>query len=352
MSKQILLIEDNEDLRENTAELLELANYTVLTAENGKIGVAKAKEHLPDLIISDIMMPELDGYGVLRMLGQIPETSTIPFVFLTAKADKTDFRTGMNLGADDYLTKPFNESDLLDIVAIRLKKSESLKKEVSANSEGLDSFISTAEQTSSLQNLSDDRKLSNYKKKEVIYREGDYPSSIYLLNSGKIMVSTEDDGAREYITELISPGDYFGYSDILLKGDRTENAFVLEDSEIYKIPRDDFEKLLFDNKDVAAQFIKILAQNVKEKEERLLRLAFQSVRIRVRDALLFLRDKFKKDDEVLNMAISRDNLASIVGTSPETVIRTLSDFKSEGLIEVYRSEIKIINESGLESMKY
>src|SRR4051812_20977154 len=104
--KKILLIEDNAGIRENTSEILSLANYSVITAENGKVGVELAQRERPDLIICDIMMPELDGYGVLHILGKKDDTASIPFIFLTAKTEKTDIRKGMNLGADDYLTKP------------------------------------------------------------------------------------------------------------------------------------------------------------------------------------------------------------------------------------------------------
>ena len=110
--KKILIIEDNPDVRENTAEILELSNYEVITAENGKEGVKLANEILPDLIICDVMMPELDGFGVLRILGQNQLTNHIPFIFLTAKTEKADFRKGMNLGADDYITKPAEPDEL------------------------------------------------------------------------------------------------------------------------------------------------------------------------------------------------------------------------------------------------
>ena len=120
--KTILLIEDNTDVLETTKEILELADYTVLTALEGKTGVELAKNEKPDLIICDIMMPELDGYGVLNILGKNPNTSSIPFIFLTAKTDKNDIRKGMNLGADDYITKPFEETELLDAVEMRLKR--------------------------------------------------------------------------------------------------------------------------------------------------------------------------------------------------------------------------------------
>ena len=111
--KKILIIEDNRDVRENTADILELEGYEVASAENGLTGVERAKELLPDIIVCDIMMPELDGYGVLEELNKDSQTSSIPFIFLTAKTEKTDMRKGMNLGADDYLTKPFHFEELL-----------------------------------------------------------------------------------------------------------------------------------------------------------------------------------------------------------------------------------------------
>ena len=126
--KKILFIEDDTVVRENTAELLELSDYEVITAANGKIGVELAKKELPDIIICDIMMPELDGYGVLQALAQKPETQQIPFIFLSAKTEHKDIRRGMDLGADDYLTKPFEEEELISAIEIRLAKVSILKK--------------------------------------------------------------------------------------------------------------------------------------------------------------------------------------------------------------------------------
>ena len=114
MNKSILLIEDNKDMRENTSEILELAHYKVSTAKNGKEGVELAQKQKPDLIICDIMMPVLDGYGVLHMLSKNPETANIPFIYLSAKAERSDLRKGMEMGADDYLTKPFDDIELLN----------------------------------------------------------------------------------------------------------------------------------------------------------------------------------------------------------------------------------------------
>ena len=114
--QKILIIEDNQDVRENLAEILTLSGYAASTAENGKVGAAKAQEELPDLILCDIMMPELDGYGVLHILSRSAVTADIPFIFLTAKAEKEDFRRGMSLGADDFITKPFDDVALLQTI--------------------------------------------------------------------------------------------------------------------------------------------------------------------------------------------------------------------------------------------
>lgn len=118
----ILVIEDEEFVRENIVELLAAEDYEVLEAENGLAGLELAEAKRPDLILCDVMMPKLDGYGVLQQLRKNPETATIPFIFLTAKAEKADIREGMNLGADDYLLKPFNRLELLEALKARFKQ--------------------------------------------------------------------------------------------------------------------------------------------------------------------------------------------------------------------------------------
>src|ERR1051325_10446547 len=141
MSKKILLIEDNNEMRENIAEILSLSKYQVFTAPNGKEGVELALKQKPDLIICDIMMPVLDGYGVLHLLSKNEETAGVWFVFLSSKAERSDLRKGMEMGADDYVTKPFDDIELLNAVESRLKKSEIIKKEFKKSIEGLNDFI-------------------------------------------------------------------------------------------------------------------------------------------------------------------------------------------------------------------
>ncbi|MBP0000516.1 MAG: response regulator [Cyanobacteria bacterium SID2] len=124
----ILIIEDERDIRDIIVEILTEADYQTLEAENGAVGVKLATKHRPDLIICDVMMPELDGYGVLQELRQNPNTQTIPFIFLTAKAEKRQVRQGMELGADDYLPKPFTIAELLGTVTARLEKKATVDR--------------------------------------------------------------------------------------------------------------------------------------------------------------------------------------------------------------------------------
>lgn len=125
--KKIIVIEDEDFVRENILELLDVEGFEAIGAENGQVGLNLAKGIIPDLILCDVMMPGLDGYGVLRAIRQDALTASIPFIFLTAKAAKADFRQGMELGADDYITKPFTRAELLGAITSRLKKQATLE---------------------------------------------------------------------------------------------------------------------------------------------------------------------------------------------------------------------------------
>ena len=120
--KKILIIEDEPEMRRNLLTILKLEKFFAIGAENGRAGVELARKEKPDMILCDVMMPELDGYGVLQALRDDPATVTIPFIFLTAKGEKRDVRSGMNLGADDYLTKPVAKADLLGAIQARLAR--------------------------------------------------------------------------------------------------------------------------------------------------------------------------------------------------------------------------------------
>ncbi|MBA3705477.1 MAG: response regulator [Bacteroidetes bacterium] len=350
--KKILLIEDNKDVRENTAEILQLAKYNVITAKDGKEGVGLVQKEKPDLIICDIMMPVLDGHGVLHLLSKNEETSSIPFIFLTAKAERSDFRKGMEMGADDYLTKPFDDVELLNAIESRLKKNEILKKEFTKNIEGLNDFINEAKGIESLKKLSEERDVRTYKKKDDIYKEGAYPKGIYFVNKGKVKTYQTNELGKELITGLYKEGEFFGYISLLQEEKYTSSTTALEDSEIYMIPKEDFFTLLYKNAEVSRKFIELLTSNLQEKEHQLIKLAYNSVRKRVAEALVKLSDKYKKDGEQkFSMNVSREDLANLVGTATETVIRTLSDFKEENYVEVSGGKITILNYDKLAKLK-
>ena len=127
MSK-VLIIEDEKNIRETIKEILELNDYQIATAENGLIGIAKALQFKPDLIVCDVMMPEMDGFETLKNIRAINDISNTPFVFLTAKTETRGFREGMNSGADDFLNKPFNTQELLEVIKLRISKSNQAKE--------------------------------------------------------------------------------------------------------------------------------------------------------------------------------------------------------------------------------
>jgi CRP-like cAMP-binding protein/AmiR/NasT family two-component response regulator len=345
----ILIIEDNDDIRESTAEILELANYNVLQADNGKIGYEIATKHSPDLILCDIMMPEMDGYSVLYMLSKNPQTAVIPFIFLTAKAERIDMRKGMEMGADDYLTKPFDDVELLNAIEIRLNKKGKQESFYSQSIEKLSSLIVTSGMPA-LQKMIEERKVRNVKKRQVIYYEGDDVNGVYLILTGKIKTIKLSTDGRELLTGMYGSDNYFGIAAFLSQEPYAETAEAVEDSTVCLLPKEMVEELLNKHPDVAKQFIQILSNDLLEKEEQLLQLAYHSVRKRLAEALIRLLRQEERSDE-LNLKVSRDNLAAMAGIATETVSRILSDFKEEEIIERKGSKIIILDEYRLQNMK-
>ena len=352
MSKKILLIEDNPEMRENTTEILELAGYHVFSAVNGKEGVEIAGKEKPDLIVCDIMMPLLDGYGVLHLLSKNEDTAGIPFIFLTAKSERSDFRKGMDMGADDYITKPFDEIELLNAIERRLKKSEMINKKYTRDLEGINEFMASVKNFEDLKNSIESRDVRNYKKKDNIYTEGNHPKGIYFVVKGKVKTYKTNELGKEFITGLYKEGDFFGYLALLEETEYSDSASSLEDCEVCIVPKDEFYSLVYKNAEVSRKFIKLLSNNLHEKEEQLLKIAYNSVRKRVAEALVTLYNRYKKDGEAkFSITISREDLANLAGTATETTIRTLSDFKEEGSVEIQGGTISISDLPKLEHMR-
>lgn len=346
-SQHILVIEDQEDVRENIVELLELSNYKVDSAPNGKEGVKKALSSPPHLVLCDIMMPEMDGYEVLYLLSKNPETASLPFIFLTAKAEKADFRKGMNMGADDYITKPFEEMELLGAIERRLTKY----KELSSIS-GVDELIQHASKYRSIEDLGKERKTQTYKKKDVIYREGDFSNFVYKILNGKVKTYHINEDGKEFIHDIRKEGDFLGEQSIIQDSSRTEFAEAMEDSELMMIPKDDFQELIFKNREVSGQFIKLLSNNLSQRERELMEMAYNTVRKRTADSLIKLYETYGDGDKKVTVDVSRADLAGMVGTATESVIRILSEFKKDKWIEISGSAITILEPTKIQSVKF
>jgi CRP-like cAMP-binding protein len=352
MNKSILVIDDNSDIRDNTAEILGLAGYKTFTAENGKIGVEIAIKEKPAIIVCDIMMPELDGYGVLHLLRKNPQTQNIPFIFLTAKTERSDFRKGMEMGADDYITKPFDDIELLNAIEVRLKKSEIFEAKYSPTQEGVSQFIKDVKDSGLLKQLSEQYDVESYPKKQTVYHEGKRPRFLFYLTKGKVKSFKAHADGKEYITDISSPGDFIGYTALIEDKNYDDSAEVLEEAEIMQIPKEDFLQMIYTDITIAAKFIRIITQNVKEKEERLLNLAYSSLRKRIAKALVDIQSKYNTGDQNKPIEISREDIAQYVGTATESLIRTLSDFKVQKLIEIKEGKIVIANIDKLKNLLY
>lgn len=351
MKKKILIIEDNNDIRESSTEILELAGYKVLQAANGKIGVELAQKHLPDMILCDIMMPEFDGYGVLYLLSKNQNTENIPFIFLTAKAERADMRKGMEMGADDYLTKPFDDIELLNTIESRFNKHQKLESFYSQSLESLKHLANQSQGLDELKKIIADRKVKYIRKKQIIYYEGDSISGIYLILSGKVKAIKLNDDGREFVTGMYGPEDYIGIQAMLSGDQHNETVEAIEDTTICLLPKETVNQLLDNYTDIGQKFIKVLSSNLIEKEEQLMQLAYHSVRKRMAEVLLRLAKSSSDGVDELIIRISREDLASMAGMATETVSRTLSDFKDENIIEKKGSVIQILDSTKLLKMK-
>jgi len=298
----------------------------------------------------DIKMPNLSGMDLLKAFKQ--SRPDVEVIMMTAFATVETAVEAVKGGAYDYLTKPFEEMELLNAVEARLRKSDVFRKEFTKNIEGLSEFLAQARGLEELSRLSADRKVHHFKKKEMIYMEGDEPNGILFVVKGRIKTYKTNEDGKEFITGIHKEGDFLGYIDLIENTEYRESAEAMDEAEVTIIPRQDFFSLLYSNRDVAAKFIKLLSNNLQETEDRLLNLAYNSVRKRVADALITLQQRYHTaKDQNSGFSVSREDLASMVGTATESVIRTLSDFKEEKLIDIKEKNIFILNPDRLSRMK-
>ncbi|RZS99684.1 response regulator [Aquimarina brevivitae] len=350
--KTILLIEDDTALRENTAELLELSEYEVITAPNGKLGIEQAKAHLPDVIVCDIMMPEIDGYGVLEALALDKKTSYIPFIFLSAKTEHKEIRKGMDMGADDYLTKPFDEEELISAIESRLAKSKLLKDVVQGASKSIQS--EDEEHLRSLHELKiffdDYGTITSYKKGEMVYKEGDHSNNVFLILNGVIKSHKMDENGKELITALYKADDFLGFTSFMDNTPYQESATAVEQTTLAAVSKKDLKDILEKSKNVSLEFMELLTDNLSGVKDQLLQMAYSSVRKKTAKTILQFAEVLNKKPED-GIKISRSDLASVAGIATESLIRTLSSFKKEQLIDIEGRNIKILDLEKLQQLE-
>ncbi len=350
MKNKILVIEDNQDVRENLSELLVLSGYDTVTAANGKEGVKAALRDSPDLILCDVMMPELDGYGVLRILSKNPGSLHIPFIFLTAKTELADVRRGMTLGADDYITKPYDDVSLLDTIEMRLSKRKAAS-DPAAHGGALINLLTDKQLYEALPNHFKEGESRLIRKKDLLYAEGQTCRNIFLLKSGRAIASKIDDYSKEVITHLYSPPMMIGVSSAFSGQRYMETVKVFEDVEVIPVKTDEFIHFTLTHPGAAYYFLHQISLDQLKADEKLLLQAFGSVRMKLASTLIDLYASYEKSNKA-TLSISREDLANMAGTAKETIIRCLSEFKEEGLIGIHGSDIIIDSVQKLNELRY
>ncbi|TVR76323.1 MAG: response regulator [Saprospirales bacterium] len=343
--KKILVIEDNHDVRENLEEILELSGYQVSGAKDGKDGVEMAKLIQPDLILCDIMLPILDGFGILKILSGDPALSKVPFIFLTAKSELTDMRKGMNLGADDYITKPFQKDELLSVIEMRLQKVE--RGPSLPPSEGRLKNLQRSEQE--LKKVFQDAEERRLPPNFFLFNANKRPRNVYMITEGLLKECHVSDFGKETIFRLFSVGQYPGLWEAYHGSDYAGECKTLTEVGVKAISIEEFEEIISKDSIPGLAIRELFHRQKLLLEKKLVALAIHSVRKRVGIMLEELIDHGLGSAEN-PIELSRADLGALCGTAKETVTRTLSDFKEEGLIEIHSGRVIVVNESSLREL--
>jgi len=346
--KKILIIEDNNDIRENTAEILELEGYQTVTAANGISGVEKAFSEKPDLIFCDILMPDLDGYALLYLLGKNNDTMNIPFIFLTALSEKSGIQKGLGLGATNFVIKPFTDAELLDAAKAGFMKQSFVKPLNPCSYPELSNFLEHARKIIKLPILDGGVITRPYSKQESIFSEHTKPVFVYYVISGKIKSYLYNESGKEFVTNLHGPGEFMGYMAVLEDTHHKDNAVADEDSLLLLIPCEDFLQLIHHDPSLAKQFLRLLAGDNLLKEERLISLVYYSFRKRVISSLLSKAEDMKPNREECEISdIFENRNLTAYGSPNEYLLAILNDLKEEKLIDIHEKKIVIRKEKRL-----
>ncbi len=341
---KVLVIEDNTELRENVVEILALAGYESMGASSGKIGINIAVSQQVDIILCDVMMPDLDGYGVLKILSERDDTRGIPFIFLTAKGEQEDLRRGMNLGADDYVTKPFYKDELLRVLEVRLRKNTSRKAQAKLPSfSNWTGFLSEAALHAAMDTLLQESTSRSYRRGEAVYRQGEQVRDMFLLRRGFAKHQNTTDFGKTLIVFVFKAGDLFGYPELIANRAYEHDTIALTDLEVDFIPAHNVRERLASDPNIADLLLGYLAFGLLDADERMMNQSYLSVRKRCASTLLRAEKVFGKHA----WPMSREELSQWAGTAKETFIRNLTDFRDSGLVTITNNQIEVVDREGL-----
>jgi CheY-like chemotaxis protein len=273
--KSILVIEDHQEVMENIGEILELAGYDVHLAPDGKRGIELATRHLPDLILCDVMMPELDGFGVLKIIRANDRTQNIPFIFLTAKSEKEDFRKGMGLGADDYIAKPFDDVDMLRTIEMRLQRSEHIKHQFEVPGSGLARKVDKKEL---VKRVIEGQDVKIWNAGYTLYSPGEKGRDVYYVKSGSLKESMDNDFGKSLIIDFYFGGEFVGIEDIFTGNYRSTELSAFEDSKVVRISKEHFLQFVGQDSEIAGLIMSTLADRLQKTKRDMLSYAYASVR--------------------------------------------------------------------------
>lgn len=345
---RILIIEDDSILRENIKELLEFAGHQIVTAEDGQNGFQIALVQKFDLILCDIIMPGLDGYQVLKKLSSNSRTQRIPFIFLTAKSSLQEIRRGMNLGADDYITKPFEEKDLLDTINSRLARYAILKERHSNISENENFRIRSINKFKSF--FLENGENFDLTRNDLLFRENQNVSYIFLIEKGLVKTMSVDEYGKELITGIYHDNDFIGLYSFNTNTTYPEQALVMENTRLFRLPVSLVQRIFKENPQLTLEWAQDLSKDVIKLKDHLLQTAYASVLKKTVNTILEFSEKLHFNKKELSK-ISRGDLASIAGISKESFIRSLSTLKQDGLIGINGKHIEVLNQNELRKIK-
>lgn len=346
--KKILVVEDNESFRRNTIEILSLSGFELAGSANGKAAIQTALEFLPDLILCDIDLPGLDGFGVLAILRKSKSLKNVLFIFMTGIPENQDFRKAMNLGADDFIRKPFTGAELLRIINTRFDR---LSDFIAKN--GFDDQGSLTDQSnhSEIYPLFSRQPATLLKKGDQLYRAGQQISFIPYMLEGRVRTTYTDYNGKELTTEIVNPGQFVGIANFITRTTWSEDAYAMEEVLVNFIPGTNLKKAIEENHRINQNIQRQLAQALCIKKEELFINAYQNLRGKI--ALVFLNlevSAWSEELEEIRFKITRNIIATIAGVAKESAVRTIIDFIDEGLIEESRKGFRILNHSKLEAL--